>query len=359
MDVINKMKVTTAILTPTVAGLMTPSEVPCLQTLILVGEPMTSEHISTWAQSVVLVNGYGPSECSVAAAFKTDMTTDTDPANIGSPVDTCWIVDPQNHDRLVPVGCVGELVIEGPTVGRGYLNNEAKTVQSFIHNPSLPVTGTYPFTRHERRIYKTGDLVKYAPDSSGEILYVGRKDNQEKLHGQRIELEEVEHCLKKDQLVHNAIVMLPKLGPCAGKLVAALTLKDFTTSSSLEEFAMVDGNAVSTHIASIRRQLESSLPMYMIPSNWIVLQKLPLMSSGKLDRSAVTRFVEKMSDITYEQVASYGLYDIDEPRKASAIEKRLQEIWSEVLNLPTGKIGWNRSFIYLVGRITLLWHYRS
>ncbi|KAJ9404992.1 hypothetical protein DTO045G8_7318 [Paecilomyces variotii] len=348
-DAINKMEVTTAILTPSVAQLLRPSEVPGLRTLVLVGEPMTQNHISTWAQSVVLVNGYGPSECSVAAAFKTGMTTKTDPKNLGHPVDTCWIVDPNNHHRLMPVGCTGELVIEGPTVGRGYLNNEAKTDESFIRNPGWPVTGIYPFTNHERRVYKTGDLVKYAPDCSGEILYVGRKDNQAKLHGQRIELEEVEYYLRKENLVHQAIVALPKLGPCAGKLVAALALKDLTSSSSLEEFTVVDGRSVSTNIANIRRRLESVVPLYMIPSRWIVLRRLPLMPSGKLDRNAITQFLGRLSEDTYGRMASYELDDTDESRKANATEYRLQEIWSEVLNLPIGKIGLNRSFIRLGG----------
>lgn len=347
-DAINEMEVTTAILTPSVAQLIRPSEVPGLRTLVLVGEPMTQNHILTWAQSVVLVNGYGPSECSVAAAFKTGMTTKTDPKNLGHPVDTCWIVDPNNHHRLMPVGCIGELVIEGPTVGRGYLNNEAKTAESFIRNPGWPVTGIYPFTNHERRVYKTGDLVKYAPDCSGEILYVGRKDNQAKLHGQRIELEEVEYYLRRENLVHQAIVALPKLGPCAGKLVAALALKDLTSSSSLEEFTVVDGKSVSTNIANIRRRLESVVPVYMIPSRWIVLRRLPLMPSGKLDRNAITQFLGRLSEDTYGRMASYELDDTDESRKANATEYRLQEIWSEVLNLPVGKIGLNRSFIRLV-----------
>ena len=100
-----------------------------------------------------------------------------------------WIVDPENHERLTPIGCVRELVVQGPTILREYLSNRKKTEESII----TPVPALMPRRRPETkwdRFFKTGDLGFYNPD--GTIEFIGRKDTQVKIRGQRVELEEVE-----------------------------------------------------------------------------------------------------------------------------------------------------------------------
>ena len=117
----------------------------------------------------------------------------SEPATIGTGSGCrLWIVHPRNHDKLMPVGTVGELVIEGPTVARGYLNEEEKTRKAFITNPGWAATIAAQNSAFETvRMYKTGDLVRY--NSDGSVSYVGRKDTQIKLNGQRVELGEIEY----------------------------------------------------------------------------------------------------------------------------------------------------------------------
>jgi acyl-coenzyme A synthetase/AMP-(fatty) acid ligase len=348
-DVINNMNVDTALLTPSVAQMINPSHVPGLRTLVLVGEAMTPSHISTWAHKVDLVNGYGPSECSVAAAAKAHKSVGTSPTNIGRGIGTCWIVDPKNHDRLVPIGAVGELLVEGPTLARGYLNNERKTSESFIKNPKWAVAHIGYSATQERRMYKTGDLVKYDPNDSGEMIYIGRKDNQAKLHGQRLELEEVEHHLNADLAVRHGLVTLPAAGNCAKKLVAVLSLQAFPVSTPTSgDLDMIDSSTASEHFVGIRERLGAHLPIYMIPSTWVVLRNLPLLASGKLDRRHIEQFVESMSDDTYQQIVAVGTPDSSNGLEMTDIERRLQSIWGHVLNLPPETVGLNCSFIHLV-----------
>ncbi|KAL1965991.1 hypothetical protein VTN77DRAFT_4931 [Rasamsonia byssochlamydoides] len=349
-DFINDMRVDTALLTPSMAQMIQPSDVPCLRTLILGGEAMSSSHVSTWAEKVDLVNGYGPSECSVAAAAKAYMTVDTSPTNIGTAIGTSWIVDPDNHDRLVPIGAIGELLIEGPTLARGYLNNEQKTSEVFIKNPKWTTGNSYAPVP-ERRMYKTGDLVKYAPGDSGEMLYIGRKDNQAKLHGQRLELEEVEHHLNGDGKIMHALVTMPKAGNCAKKLVAVLSLRDLPTpTSNSHGLEVVTSKDASEILPRIQERLREYLPAYMIPSNWVILRKIPLLPSGKLNRRQIEQFVETMDDDIYQQIMAVQ-QDSDRHigLEITDTEARLRTIWASVLNLPPESIGLDRSFLHLGG----------
>ncbi|KAF2200881.1 AMP-binding-domain-containing protein, partial [Delitschia confertaspora ATCC 74209] len=166
----NDMRITWACLTPTFVRFLEPAMVPHLQNISLVGEAMSQATLDTWSK-IGLANGYGPSECAVAAVCNPKMTATSDPKHIGYP--TCcraWVVDPEDHHRLLPVGCAGELLVEGFTVGRGYLNDPEKTAEVFLSN-APQWAGDRPF-----RGYLTGDLVIQNID--GSFNYIGRKDSQ-------------------------------------------------------------------------------------------------------------------------------------------------------------------------------------
>lgn len=213
---INRMDVNYGFLTPTVAGLLTPGEVPALRTLILGGEMLTQDNIQTWAPALDLIISYGMAECSIHCVDAVPLTLTSNPANLGrSSGCLMWIVEKENHNKLAPIGCVGELIIEGRMVSRGYLNDDLKTRAAFIEDPTWALSSANPC-----RMYKTGDLAKYSDD--GEIVYVGRKDFQVKHHGQRIELTEIEHHLLVDSQVKHAVAILPKSGYSQGRLVGVL-----------------------------------------------------------------------------------------------------------------------------------------
>jgi aryl carrier-like protein len=348
--VINQMKIDVALLTPSFAQLIQPSDVPRLSTLILAGEAMSKSHLSMWAGKVNLVNGYGPSECSVAAAVNSKMTSLTNPANIGHRLDRCWIVDARNHHRLAPIGSVGELLVEGPTLARGYLNNQLKTADAFIKNPRWSVSERYryPGTAPERRMYKTGDLVKVCSDATGEMIFLGRKDTQAKVNGQRLELEEVEYHLSADDAVQHVLVALPKSGCCAKRLVAVLSLRDLATSGVNDGLSVVSWDAASPVLSKVQERLRDHLPAYMIPSKWVVLRQLPLLPSGKLDRRQILAFVEDMNDDVHAMI-SVAEETVKKVQTSSGIQQQLQEIWGHVLNLAPQRVGLNQSFLHLGG----------
>ncbi|GKZ28037.1 hypothetical protein AbraCBS73388_009152, partial [Aspergillus brasiliensis] len=218
---INRMAVNWTFLTPTVARLLTPDLVPTLQTLVLGGEAVTKDNVDTWAPFVRLLNSYGPAECSICCAVSelspspsprtrhNDrlQTEAIDPANIGYalPSAVLWVVHPQNHNILSAIGAVGELLVEGPILADGYLGNSSLTEAAFIKAPEWASPAG-----HQRRFYKTGDLVQYAND--GTLRFVGRKDHQVKIHGQRTEPGDIEHHVSGVAAVQHACIILPQRG---------------------------------------------------------------------------------------------------------------------------------------------------
>lgn len=342
--------VSNATLTPSFVQLMNPDDVPNLKYLALVGEAMSSAHVANWAGRLNLLNGYGPSECSVSAVINSKMDVNSNHKNIGRPLDRCWIVDPVNHDRLVPIGAVGELLIEGATLSRGYLKRDDKTKEVFIQNPKWAKQNNGA----SRRMYKTGDLVKYDPNGSMNLVFMGRKDTQAKVRGQRLELDEVEHHLGADNFIQHALVAVPSKGVAAKKLTAAVTFHSLTSSVDAATPLQVISSERAIQMASeARERLRKRLPAYMVPSKWVVFHKLPLMSSGKLNRRQIVTFMEKMED---SPEATPTTSDSPDTHSAKAVEtapqidirENLWKVWSQILNLPVEEANMNSSFLHLV-----------
>lgn len=190
--IIRKMDVNQACLTPTIAQTLNRSEIPSLKTIALGGESLTRKDLEMWSQGVRLINIYGATEATIwCMASEVGKREDSTPSNIGkSFAGVTWVVDTFEHNRLASVGAVGELVIEGPLLARGYHNDSKKTAAAFIGNAA--------WAKHfkpdrRRQFFKTGDLVRYNLDST--LNFIGRKDTQVKLRGQRVELGEIEYYL--------------------------------------------------------------------------------------------------------------------------------------------------------------------
>ena len=342
---VRTMRVDWACLTPSVVTFLNPSIVPGLKTLLLMGEVMSQEHISTWS-SVQLVNGYGPAECSVAAVANADVRLTKEPTLIGRGLGVrCWLVDPDNHNRLLPPGCVAELVIEGPTLARGYLNDPEKTRDAFIENPAWAMARDD--AKGARRMYKTGDLVRYHT-SNGMLYFMGRKDTQVKLHGQRVELGEIEHHLREESIIPQSMVLVPKTGFCKQRLVAVISLQGMLAANTLTdagELRLVDRagqEKAEPIIARARERLSSRLPAFMLPSIWLVVESIPLLKSGKLDRKAVLNQVQELSGDTYSQWVQKGEC---QEQPATDLETQLRSIWGHVLNLRPSTISLKQSFL--------------
>lgn len=273
----------------------------------------------------------------------TDINTPAE--NFGSAIGSKhWIVDPTDSNQLQPIGAVGEIITEGPIVARGYHGKPIGADDGFVGPRSWsPWTGS-----SSNRYFKTGDLGRYNRD--GSISFVARKDNQVKVRGQRMELQDVEHQLSRMPQVRHSTVTFPDAGPYAKQLVATVVLA--TDASSQEHggtFSMLDPS--ERHIQSVHEiqdGLASSLPMYMVPTVWVMLQDLPRTVNGKLDRVRIKQWLNQVPDDVVEMVSRYMQADeADQP--ATEIEKKIQQTWADVLNLPHRYISNSSSFLRLGG----------
>ncbi|KAI0405070.1 acetyl-CoA synthetase-like protein [Xylaria palmicola] len=217
-------------LTPSVAALLSPERVPCLRTLILGGEAIQVADVARWWGRVDVMSLYGPCECTPTTTINWGAPSPEEAIHLGKVVGMVpWIVDPEDHNALLPIGHAGELLLEGPPVGRGYLHDPERTAAAFIEDPVWLLKGAPGRAGRRGRLYKTGDLVRYRPD--GGLVFVGRKDTQVKIRGQRVELSEVEHVLRGHVGVDEAIAVLQKKDDDAQEqwIAAFVTVRDHGT----------------------------------------------------------------------------------------------------------------------------------
>ncbi|WP_187280099.1 non-ribosomal peptide synthetase [Streptomyces sp. IB2014 016-6] len=213
-----------------------------------------------------IVNGYGPAEMTTCATWH--QVTDADLADtagrrgipIGRPLDggRSYVLD--TGLQPVPAGVTGELYLAGTGVARGYLGRPGPTAERFVADPFGPPGA---------RMYRTGDLARWLPD--GTLAFAGRADGQVKLRGFRIETDEIAAALVAHDGVAQAAVTMSEGGP-GGKHLAAY---------------VVPAEGTTPDLASLRRHLAGTLPDYMVPAAWAVLDTMPLTRNGKLDRAAL------------------------------------------------------------------------
>ena len=351
-----RMGVNYSFLPPRVLPTLQPSDVPSLQTLIVGGESLHAGHIESWlSRQRRIFNAYGPAECCIISTCN-EVVDATLASNIGHALaGGLWVVDETNPNRLVPIGVVGELLIEGPLLARGYLNDPEKTSGAFIVDPvwlaqyGLQTAAIVPgAAAGVHRMYRTGDLVRQNDD--GSLTYVGRQDSQVKIRGQRIEIGEVEHHVKQQTAVMDAIVLYPSAGPAKSRLVAILTLRGFEPepNSGQEPLALGREPTVRSYMSQARNQLHDCLPPYMIPDVWIPLASMPQNNSNKADRKTLVQWLEHMEADDFENITFAS--DVDVPATpTNDMDRQLQAVIGEVLHLPTEAVAMNRSFLSLGG----------
>ncbi|CAE7222580.1 Destruxin synthetase, partial [Pyrenophora teres f. teres] len=328
---INAMGANWALLTPSVAQLLNPSDVPTLKILVIGGEQVTSTDWNRWPTSVQLINGYGPTECCIVCAGYTTtqaFTTGTIGRAIAS---VSWVVDPENHHKLAPLGSVGELLVEGPILARGYLNDAEKTAAAFIEDPAWLMDGCQGYAGRRGRLYKTGDLVQYNDD--GNLVCLGRKDSQVKLRGQRIELGEIEHHLRE---------CLPEATQMA---VEVILPSEESKHATLAAFVRLEQDYC--HIPAVVDALAERLPTHMIPTIFITLEVFPMTTSGKTDRKVLR---EIGASFTPQQLANVRTSRQGQKRQPTTpAERAMQQLWAGVLAIAPDSIGLDDSFFRLGG----------
>lgn len=341
----NDFKVNWATLTPSLARALVPSRLNTLRILALGGEAMTQLDVDMWADEVHLINAYGPAECSVDTTIQPNVSSESDPSNIGRSVAAVsWIVDPEDPTILRPIGAVGELVVEGPIVAQGYLRDAEKTAKSFVEYPDW----LRRLRRGKRgRLYRTGDLAQYCPKGDGSLRYVGRKDNQVKLRGQRIELGEVEQhlreCLPGAREVIAEIVRPADAG--AEPLLAAFLLFSDGGKHAGDPIARADPS-LWAQVESAEAVLRSRVPTYMVPALFLPLNQVPVTSAGKVNRRLLR---EKVSLLSRGELRAYSSSVTVKRPPSTTEEGILQQAISTVLRRPLHEIGMDDNFFHLGG----------
>ncbi|KAF3810065.1 Nonribosomal peptide synthetase dtxS1 [Colletotrichum gloeosporioides] len=325
---ISSMDVNWAMLTPSVASLISPEDVPSLDVLCLVGEALPQAVADVWADHVKTINAYGPAECSALTIVSAPRVRDVKSISIGRPVNCAvWIVN--ENGQLAPFNAVGEIVIEGPPVARGYLGDDAKTKEVFLDDPEF-LRGV---VRHPGRCYRTGDLGRMNPD--GSIDFLGRKDSQVKINGQRVELGEIEHQIKEllcgmqssletpnTPAWDVAVELLRPSGTQTTILSAFIACPQSTTQNQNSYSFLVHEiepawMEVKSLSAQVLIELADRLPTYMVPKTVVPCHKLPLSPSGKTDRKALRNLGNSM---TLQQLMSSSSQGNPPTPRAAVVE---------------------------------------
>ncbi len=275
--------------------------------VFLSGEALTANSIKRFYNiydynKVQIHNLYGPTECAVDVSYYPCVPTDIDPVPIGKPIYNTQLHIVDKYINPTPIGVVGELCIAGVNVGQGYLNNEELTNEKFIDNPF-----------GEGKLYKTGDLAYWRAD--GQIIYCGRNDFQVKVNGQRIELGEIENAINEVEGVDSVAVMVSK------------------NNSRDVLVAYCVGNNINK--SAVKSYCDSKLPRYMVPSAFVMLEKMPLNASGKLDRKQLKSIKVEFED------------EFVKEKPTNETEKMICSIFEKILH--TKEIGTNESFFALGG----------
>ncbi|WP_196137574.1 non-ribosomal peptide synthetase [Aliikangiella sp. G2MR2-5] len=287
--------------------------------IVIGGEQLTYQCLEPWVVQCLpgslFINEYGPTE-TVVGCTTYSINSDTNlkprsPIPIGKPINATRLYILDDYGKLLPRGAKGELFIGGGGVARGYLNSPDMTRERFVESPF--VDGD--------RLYRTGDLVRYSEE--GDLIFLGRKDQQVKFNGYRIELEDISANICRSPFVKEAIADVDILENGKQQLIV---------------FVLVEGSVFASDHSSLIEELrgiaKQNLPSYMLPSSYIILESWPLTSHGKINRSALPR-----NNVT--------LVEHNDKEPANKIEFELLEIWKELLQ--NHEVGVNDNFFSLGG----------
>jgi amino acid adenylation domain-containing protein len=288
-----------------------------LRLALIAGEALLKSDIDlarkAYGEYMRIINLYGPSECSIIHTcyeVPSPPKTDQPIMPIGKPIGNARAYVLDKTMRPVPPGITGELCVGGTGVGLGYLAQPDLTAEYFLEDPFYP----------GERMYRTGDLVRQLPD--GCLTFVGRRDNQIKIRGYRVELGEIETIIRAYPGIRDAAVLYRKENS-QDILSAFFTLYQDQTDE------IIDG---------LKRYLKERLPFYMIPNVFLVIPEMPLTSTGKIDRIALD---SRTTDLQINRRIA--------PRTEK--EKTLVNLWEQVLDIE--QVGVTDNFFELGGHSLL------
>jgi amino acid adenylation domain-containing protein/thioester reductase-like protein len=319
VEVIERHRVTMTDFVPTIFNSLVellssqPHLVPrlaSLRRLLIGGEEINTRAVRAFHDmlpDVALVNTYGPTEAAIGSVFH-DVTRDKrNPLPIGRPIDNTWAVVLDERARPVEPGETGEIHIGGDCLGVGYLGDPERTDAAFVENPFAELPGS--------RMYRTGDLGHQ--DADGVLFFGGRRDQQFKIGGVRVESAEVEQALVTHPRVREA------------KVVA----HEHVGSVYLAAFVTVSGDTSGDELV---RHARAMLPVELIPKRFVILDSMPLNGNGKADRGALGRLLARpVPAVPAAPIGPDALAGGNGPVPAPEHARRaLLDLWSEVLPEP-------------------------
>jgi acyl carrier protein len=272
-------------------------------------------------KSEALWNLYGPTETTIWSSFSRVANNDGG-ITLGRPIANTQVYVLDDQLQPVPAGVTGHLHIGGSGLARGYLSRPDLTAEKFIPN--------HLSDQHGARLYRSGDLARYLPD--GELEYVGRIDHQVKIRGFRIELGEIEVVLAAHERVNEVVVVARHEATGDRRLVAYIVAAQPDADSITSEAESTTGEAGpatneaesvmngAVSVAELREHARGQLPEYMVPSQFVLLEAMPLTPNGKVDRNALPA-----------PDAAGQSSDYVAPRDAA--EQMLADMWAEVLGV--------------------------
>ncbi|MFC8667605.1 amino acid adenylation domain-containing protein, partial [Streptomyces sp. NPDC057199] len=305
-----EQRVTHVTLPPTALSVLSADGgLPDGTTLVVAGEACPPDAVAVWSADRVMINAYGPTETTVCATMSAPLSgAQIPPIGRPMPAFTALVLDARMHP--VPQGVPGELYVGGIGVARGYLGRPDLTAERFVPDPYAAEPGA--------RLYRTGDLVRRLPD--GQLQFIGRIDTQVKLRGFRIELGEIEAALTTHPEVKAAVADVREDVPGSRVLAAYY----------------VPAPGSRPEPAELRDLLAASLPEYMVPASFTVLDAIPLSPTGKTDRRALP---------APDRSAHAAAEVYTAPR--TPVEERVAAVWSEVLGVE--RVGVHDGFFDLGG----------
>jgi amino acid adenylation domain-containing protein len=265
-------------------------------------------------RSSALWNMYGPTETTIYSTVK--LITNADDITIGRPIANTQVYILDENSNNLTDGSVGEIIIGGEGVAKGYLNRPELTAEKFIEDTFSENPG--------QKMYRTGDLGKLK--ENGEILCLGRIDHQVKVRGYRIELEEIEHALINQPGIKEAVVIAREDNPGDPRLVAYVVLPPDAETNDLKILTF-----------NWQHALMAVLPEYMVPDDFVLMPAIPITPNGKTDRKSLPKPDYNLINRSGEYIA---------PR--TDVEKQIAEIWEELMGLE--KISIFDNFFTLGGR---------
>lgn len=282
---IQRLQITHIDLTPSLARLVHPEEVPslCRGVFITGGEALKQEILDAWGKHGVIYNGYGPTEVTIGCTMLPRVRAHDKPSNIGPQFDNVgsYVFRPGTSTPVIRGG-LGELCVSGPLVGKGYLNRPELTEERF---QIVPETGD--------RIYRTGDLVRILHD--GSFQFLGRIDDQVKLRGQRLEIGEINEVIKQATSEVNEVATLVIKHPRQDKdqLVSFVTRSH--SDQKVHSVEVSFSNFDRLLLSKIKSACHSHLPGYMVPTHFIPMTRFPLSANNKAEMKVLKSLYQELS----------------------------------------------------------------